>query len=465
MGDAGSTSTRGFAGRQTSSSRRRAHHVGRFVSMLGPSPSPEVSASRSGGRRGSSRCAGNARGHYDSGTNRTASFALSPDGRLIVFSGEGSRGPQLWIRSLDAPSSRPLSGTEAAVYPFWSPDSRSIGFFANSRLKRRISTAAGANARERDYPAGGTWNRDGTILYVPNDSGGIFRVSDKGGDASRVTPRRSPGLATRLPYFLPDGRHFLFFVAQRQRTRVCTSARWETIRCGGSSRQTTPAVYSSGYLFFVRESSLFAQSFDPSTQELRGPATRVGDDIAFGLDVPPISTSAAGVIAYRTGAGQSTSRLVWLDRSGKQVGRAGRRTARVQPVSVPRRPPRGRPACVQQNIDLWSLDLERRHLHTADVRSGIDSLPLWSPDGRRIVFNSPRNSEAQLSVKRVDGTVLTKLWNSIWRHREDCVRLVSRRSVSFCTNNSMKRRSRRTYGYCRSRETASPTFSICTHTL
>ena len=142
-------------------------------------------------------------------------FAISPDGSAIVFTADGQRGPQLWLRSLDATAPRPLQGTEGGEYPFWSPDSQSIGFFATNRLKRLdIQGEQPQSLANVVTPTGGTWNREGTILYVPRDNGGVFRVPATGGETIPVTPRRSPELATRLPQFLPDDRHFLFFVAQ-----------------------------------------------------------------------------------------------------------------------------------------------------------------------------------------------------------------------------------------------------------
>ena len=338
-------------------------------------------------------------------TNRTASFALSPDGRKVVLSGEGPRGSQLWVRSLDALGLRPLAGTEAALYPFWSPDSRSIGFFANSRLKR-LDLDGGPPQMLANVitPAGGTWNSAGTILYVPNDNAGVFRISETGGASSQVTPRRSPSLATRLPQFLPDGRHFLFFVARGDEPGVYIGELGNDI-VRRLLAADTPALYTLGHVFFVREGSLFAQRLDPSTQELSGSVTRVGDDIAFGLNVPSFSVSAAGVIAYRTGAGQSRRRFVWFDRSGTQIGLVGEAGLLL---SNPSLSPDGRHVVVQrsiqQNTDLWSLDLERDVFTRLTIDPGIDSLPLWSPDGRRIVFNSPRGTEGQLFLKRVDGS-------------------------------------------------------------
>jgi Tol biopolymer transport system component len=339
-------------------------------------------------------------------TNRATSFALSPDGRSIVFNADGPRGSQLWIRLLDAPPARPLPGTDGGVHPFWSPDSRSIGFFSSSKLKRldieggQVQTLANVIT-----PAGGTWNSAGIILYVPNDNGGVFRIADTGGEAVRVTPQRSPTLAARLPQFLPDGRHFVFFVARGDEPTGVYVGEIGSDTVRRILTADAPAIYGSGHLLFVREGSLFAQAFDHAEQELSGPVMRVSDNIVSGLVAPPVTASAAGPIAYRSGTGQSLRQLAWFDRSGKPLGAAGEE-GRL--VSNPSLSPDGRHVVVQrtvqQNIDLWSLDLERNTFTRLTLDPGIDSMPLWSPDGRRIIFNSPRSGERQLVIKRLDGT-------------------------------------------------------------
>src|SRR5262249_24204077 len=137
-------------------------------------------------------------------------FALSPDGRSLVFVASGDGSPRLWVRTLDSVTARPLAGTEKGEYPFWSPDNRSIGFFAEGQLKR-MDMGGGPAQTLAGAPTGfgGTWNRDGIILCTPVGVGGIFRTTGSGGEGSQVTQLAPGESAHRFPKFLPDGRHFL----------------------------------------------------------------------------------------------------------------------------------------------------------------------------------------------------------------------------------------------------------------
>jgi Tol biopolymer transport system component len=336
----------------------------------------------------------------------STSFAVSPDGRHIAFTANGQRGAQLWIRSLDSVAPVSLPGTEGGLYPFWSPDSRSIGFFAANRLKRlEIDSGQSQPLANVTTPAGGTWGRDGTILYIPNANGGVFRVSDTGGESRKVTPGRSHELATRQPQFLPDGRHYLFYVAFGSGAPGVYVGELgnETIR-----RILTidaPALYSSGHLLFVREGTLFAQRFDPSTFEISGSTIRIADGVAVGLFGSAVSASKPGSFAYRTEAGQSQRQLVSFDRSGSQLGTVGDVAGLV---SNPSLSPDGGQVIVQRtvqgNVDLWSIDLDRNLPTRLTLDPGADTMPLWSPDGRRIIFNSAGVDGSQHVIKHLDGT-------------------------------------------------------------
>ena len=340
-------------------------------------------------------------------TNRSTSFAISPDGRKLVFNAEDDDGPRLWIRALDATTPAPLAGTESGMFPFWSPDSRSVGFFANNKLKRvDIDGGQPRSLANVLTPGGGSWGGDDTILFVPNDNGAVVRMPATGGDSTVVTPRRSPELATRMPQVLPDGRHFLFYVARGGEPAGVYVGELGTDKIRRILDAELPALFGGGHLFFVRERTLVAQRFDASTQVLSGAVIPVASDLGMGLFSAPFSISTAGDIAYRTAMASSTRRLIWFDRAGTESGGVGEGGGLL---SNPSLSPDGRyvvvQRTVQQNIDLWSLDLARNSSFTRlTVDPGIDSLPLWSPDGMRIVFYKAAEDGGGLAIKRVDGT-------------------------------------------------------------
>ena len=321
-------------------------------------------------------------------------FSLSPDGRKIVYSADAETGRQLWIRFLDQAAPQPLRGTEGGFRPFWSPDSRAIAFFTSNSLRRLdLQSSESQILASVITPAGGTWGPDGTILYVPNDNSGILRVPASGGASARITPNRKPGLATRLPQFLPDGRHFLFYVARGGEPPGVYVGALDSDTIRRLVAADAPALFGSGRLWFVRNNTLFAQSFDSSTQQLSGPVMRVADDVAVTPIAAAISTSPAGLVAYRTTSGVATSnRLTWFDRVGKTLGIIGE-----QGMNNPSLSPDGRRVAVQktdlaeQNIDVWTVELERNVSTRLTSNPGIDALPLWSHQPHRMLFSSLRN--------------------------------------------------------------------------
>ena len=335
-------------------------------------------------------------------TTGAGSFAMSPDGRSIVFSGPGTAGTQLWLRSLETPATRPLPGTQGGEWPFWSPDSRSIGFFAGNKLKRLDIDAGDSQALANVLtPAGGTWNQDGVILYVPTDSAGVLQISAAGGEPRRAT---AGDLAARLPQFLPDGKHFLFYVARGTVPGGVYVGELGNQDARRIMAADGPAVLASGHLLFVRERNLMAQRFDPSTQQPIGPLLPVAEGVPVTLFAAAVSASAAGHIAYRAGSPDSRRQLLWFDRSGKELGTVGEVG---QLMSNPTLSPDGRHVVVQrtvqENIDLWSIDLERNVSSRLTVNPEIDSLPLWSPDGSRILYNETGGEDrASFVIMRID---------------------------------------------------------------
>jgi Tol biopolymer transport system component len=343
------------------------------------------------------------------------SMAISPDGSMVVVSVIVQGRRQLWVRPLNDTTSRPLPGTDDGRNPFWSPDSRSIGFFSTTKLQR-VDLDGGAPRALANVvtPAGGTWNRDGTILYVPNSAGTVYRISAEGGETVPNAKVDDPATrGQRFPNFLPDGRHFLVHAGGAPSSGIYVgelgSAKMRRVLAANST-----AVYVAGYILFARQATLFAQPFDLDTLDVHGSPTRVADDIivggGFGGSAPALSASSTGVIAFRTGTARVQRRLVWFDRTGRELGSVG--GDRRSP-SNPGLSPDGRTLVLQdsgvtgQASDIWLLDLERRVDTRLTFDPSIDAAPTWSPDGSRIVFNSNRRGAGQYSdlyVKNVTGS-------------------------------------------------------------
>jgi Tol biopolymer transport system component len=323
---------------------------------------------------------------------RDPSLAISPDGLKLVFAARSAGQAQLWLRSLDSSAARPLAGTEGALLPFWSPDSRSIGFFAGTRLKRMdidgglVKTlTSGAPA-----PSGGAWNSDGTIVFSPSPGRPIFRISAEGGEPSAATRFESPQQSHSSPAFLPDGRHFLFFVRGSPEARGVFIGQLDGLDTKRVFDADAPAVYAATrHLLFIREGKLLAQDFDPDRLELRGDPFAVAEHVT---GTTTLSASAAGPIAYRTPSADSGQRqLVWIDRSGREIEKVVYSDTAAQGPSLSHD---GRRVAVFRhangNTDIWSYERVRRAWDRLTFDSGDDIYPLWSPDGNRIVFGSRR---------------------------------------------------------------------------
>ncbi len=202
----------------------------------------------------------------DTPPTSNGSLAMSPDGLKIAFAARSEGQSQLWVRALDAAEAQPLPGTERASSPFWSPDSRSLAFFADARLKRMdLADGSVRTLAITPSPLGGAWGRDGTILFSTNPGNPIFRIAAAGGEFVAVTRFESSqqGLQSS-PWFLPDGRHFLFFVSGQPEARGVYLGQLDGLESTRLLDAEAPAVYAAtGHLLFIREGKLLAQGFDP----------------------------------------------------------------------------------------------------------------------------------------------------------------------------------------------------------
>ncbi len=331
------------------------------------------------------------------GTDSPASFALSPDGRQIVFAASGDGPSRLWLRSLSTTTAQPLAGTEGATLPFWSSDGRSLGFFAGGALKRLdLEGGAPQTLAPATSARGGTWNEDGVILFAPSTSGPLMRVSASGGAATAVTTLGPQQQRHSRPGFLPDGR-FLFDVGGAAAVAGIYAGTLDGSPPIGLSNGPggAAAFHASGSLLWLRAGTLMGQRFDLSKTSLVGEPVTVADGVAG------VSVAATGLVAYRTAA-ISRRQLTWVDRSGTARGTAGDVDGSLL---NPRVSPDGRRVVVdrsvQGNRDLWLLDGVRTSRFTFDA--AIDMRPAWSPDGTRIVFSSNRTGRLDLYEKLTSG--------------------------------------------------------------
>ena len=340
-------------------------------------------------------------------TRDRVSVAISPDGSKIAFVADASGASQLWVRRLDSGAQDPQPGTSAASLPFWSADSRSIGFFADGKLKR-LDIDSGAVTVLTNAPngQGGAWSADGTILFAPVPASPLLRIAAGGGELATVTTVAAPKqVGHGFPHFLPDGRHFIFQVQGAPEVRGTYVGELGNTQTSRILDSEVPAVYaSSGHLLFVGRGRLLAQSFDASRFSVSGDPFEIATGLAVHQQAA-LSASASGPIVYRHGA--SGQRLQWFDASGKELGLVGNRDIDV--LTGPSSSRDGRRFALfwrdSGNVDVWLLDPERGGMTKFTDNPADDIFPVWSPDGVRIVFSSTRGGQSlDLYVKAVDGT-------------------------------------------------------------
>jgi eukaryotic-like serine/threonine-protein kinase len=324
-------------------------------------------------------------------------WTLSPDGTRLAFVAAASGQPtRIWIRALDEIDARPLPGTEGARDPFWSPDGRQLGFFAERQLKK-IDVSGGSPVPVTETGTarvGGSWNASGDILFGGNP--GISRVASTGGVVALVTKSVGSGRVAghRWPQFLPDGRHFLFFnMTSGGQGLAIASLDDPTPRL--LMNGTSTGWYDSGQILFVRNGTLFAQTFDADTARFVGDQVVVAQGV--GEQVPTgriMVSSAPGILAFGAAPAAETVIPIWFDRAGTNLGPAlpadvyqapSLSTDGKQLVAHRQDPKTG-------NSDVWTFSLDTKIPRRLTSHPADDQAAIWSSDARRIVFGSMRDT-------------------------------------------------------------------------
>ena len=341
------------------------------------------------------------------GSGSIHSFAISPNGRTLAIAATVNGKRQLWLRKLDALQAAPLPFTEDATYPFWSPDSSSIGFFAQGHLKRVAATGGPAESLCPVPDArGGSWNRDGVIVFSSSFGGhvSIQRIQSSGGNPANISDTQ--GDYTN-PTFLPDGQHFLMVSRQGEQSGIYVSS-----LDGKEMRRILPDVSSVvyappsrqsggnvGHLLFVRDNSLMAQLFDASSVKVLAEASRVAKGVSLTANniYAPVSVSETSVLLYDDESREGVNHMYWFDRNGQiqqEMGSGDEYQPSLSPDGKMLIFARGRPSV------LWLRDLNRGTEQILSTGSEPHGAAVWSRAGDRIIYGVQKNGTYDLYQKR-----------------------------------------------------------------
>ena len=339
--------------------------------------------------------------------------ALSPDGNSVALVAYKNNARSLWVRKLDETEPHALAGTEGAVQPFWSPDGKSIGFFADGKLKR-IPATGGPTLVISDrasWANGATWNADGVIVFNGGAVDPLMRVDANGGKAQPLTKLGPRDEAHRWPQFLPDGDHIVFLVdaskTEDHHIQV-VSLRDGSVR--ELMQGVTNAIYSDGNLLYTRAGSLMAQPFDPKKLAFTGDARLIAENVETTWQNHRREfTAARGRLIYR--GASPDSQLTWVDRTGRSIGKVGEArhfgVFQIAPdqkhIAVEQLDPDGR------GDDLWLIDPDHGQTTRFTFDPASDLEPIWSGDGKRVAFLSMRGGGDVYVAETANPTNLTRV--------------------------------------------------------
>jgi eukaryotic-like serine/threonine-protein kinase len=337
---------------------------------------------------------------------------LSPDGSKMVYAAHNNNSPrQLWVRRTDSFSAQRLDGTDGASFPFWSPDSRLVGFFADGKVKK-IPAAGGPVSviAEAGNPRGASWGPNDVILVSPDFQGPIARVSAAGGPLVPVTTLQGSKHTThRWPWFLPDGKHFLYLAANHNGGNAAENGVYYASLDGKENHlviaSDSAAEYANGDLLFHAQSALVAQPFDASSGKLTGEPVTLVDKVLYDLGIwrTTASTSQNGMLLYQASSTDLLgAQLVWYDVTGKNMTPLTERG----PFIDPRISPDGTKIAVSYgdpSRQIWIIDAARGSKTRLTFDESVKNAPSWSPDGKIVLYQATATTAAH-------GSTETQIW-------------------------------------------------------
>ena len=339
---------------------------------------------------------------------------LSPDGSAVAFAATGPDGKTtIWVRPAASLDARQIPDTNGAIFPFWSFDSRSIGFFADGKLK--VVEVSGGSAQvvaEAAFGRGGAWGADGFIVYSPATQDRLYRINLNSGTAAAPLTTLDPAQHTshRWPFFLPDGKHFLYSAINHDPTKSANDTIYYASVDGKSNqpllKAKSNAIYADGYLLFARNGQLLAQPFNPSTGALGGEPQPIAKDVANDPTTWHMDATASnnGLLVYANGGGNyGTLELLWMDRATKKLTTIAEGLTNVNHMKLS--PQGDRIALEIDNgvSDIWVLDLVRGTRTRLTFGPIYNNGPLWSPDGKWIAYTADRGGKYKIFRKPSDG--------------------------------------------------------------
>jgi serine/threonine protein kinase/Tol biopolymer transport system component len=326
-------------------------------------------------------------------------LALSPDGERLVIAAQSGGVSQLWIRSMSSDSVQPLAGTQGATFPFWSPDGRFLGFFADGKLKKiEVSSGAVATLADVATSRGGSWGTSGLIVYAPTGSAGLYTVSENGGSPERVMEPLLKFGSDRLPVFLPDGNHVLYYTTMPNDdgaglfcVDLLTKQSHLVVASDGNALFVEP-----GFLLYTKGHDLLAHAFDLKTQTVQGQPVSIGQDIQNVSRhwISQFTASNTGVVIFEPAGAAPDSQLTWFSLEGKKLGTLGQPRL-VQDFALS---PDNSEVMVSADdsvggMALWKYDATSgtsTRFTFGDVGSMAHS-PMWSPDGKQIIYTGAQH--------------------------------------------------------------------------